>query len=73
MFLLSFLIIPIVAAIVLLFVKHEQRAKDIAIVAGIASLTAAVNIIINNVAAVDFGLNCLYVCYLVWIQTRGKG
>ena len=58
MFLLSFLIIPIVAAIVLLFVKHEQRAKDIAIVAGIASLTAAVNIIINNVAAVD----------LTWLQ-----
>ena len=58
MFLLSFLIIPIVAAIVLLFVKHEQRAKDIAIVAGIASLTAAVNIVINNVAAVD----------LTWLQ-----
>ena len=58
MFLLSFLIIPIVAAIVLLFVKHEKRAQDIAIVAGIASLTAAVNIIINNVASVD----------LTWLQ-----
>lgn len=58
MFLLSFLIIPIVAAIVLLFVKHEKRAQDIAIVAGIASLTAAVNIIINNVSAVD----------LTWLQ-----
>ena len=53
MFLLSFLIIPILAAIVLLFVKHEKRAQDIAIVAGVASLTAATNIIINNVAAVD--------------------
>jgi len=58
MFLLSFLIIPIVAAIVLLFVKHEKRAQDIAIVAGIASLTAALNIIINNVASVD----------LTWLQ-----
>ena len=58
MFLLSFLIIPILAAIVLLFVKHEKRAQDIAIVAGIASLTAAVNIIINNVASVD----------LTWLQ-----
>ena len=58
MFVLSFLIIPIVAAIVLLFVKHEKRAQNIAIVAGIASLTAAVNIIINNVASVD----------LTWLQ-----
>jgi NADH-quinone oxidoreductase subunit M len=58
MFLLSFLIIPIVAAIILLFVKHEKRAQDIAIVAGVASLTAAVNIIINNVAGLD----------LTWLQ-----
>lgn len=58
MFLLSFLIIPILAAIVLLFVKHEKRAQDIAIVAGVASLTAATNIIINNVGAVD----------LTWLQ-----
>ena len=58
MFLLSFLIIPILAAIVLLFVKHEKRAQDIAIVAGVASLSAATNIIINNVGAVD----------LTWLQ-----
>ncbi len=54
MFLLSFLIIPIVAALALLFIKHEKRAQDIAIVASIASLTAAVNIILNNVPSVDF-------------------
>lgn len=58
MFLLSFLIIPIVAAIILLFVKQEKWAQDIAIVAGLASLTAAVNIIINNVAGLD----------LTWLQ-----
>lgn len=58
MFLLSFLIIPIVAAIILLFVKQEKWAQDIAIVAGVASLTAAVNIIINNVAGLD----------LTWLQ-----
>lgn len=58
MFLLSFLIIPIVAAIILLFVKHEKRAQEIAILAGIASLAAAVNIIIVNVGAVD----------LTWLQ-----
>jgi NADH-quinone oxidoreductase subunit M len=54
MFLLSFLIIPIVAALALLFIQHEKRAQDIAIVASIASLTAAVNIILNNVPSVDF-------------------
>jgi NADH-quinone oxidoreductase subunit M len=58
MFLLSFLIIPIVAAIILLFVKQDKWAQDIAIVAGLASLTAAVNIIINNVAGLD----------LTWLQ-----
>ncbi len=58
MFLLSFLIIPIVAAIILLFVKHEKRAQEIAILAGMASLAAAVNIIIVNVGAVD----------LTWLQ-----
>ena len=58
MFLLSFLIIPVVAAIVLLFIKHEKYAQDIAIVAGVASLTAAVNIILNNVGVVD----------LTWLQ-----
>jgi NADH-quinone oxidoreductase subunit M len=58
MFLLSFLIIPIVAAIILLFVKHEKRAQEISILAGIASLAAAVNIIIVNVGAVD----------LTWLQ-----
>jgi NADH-quinone oxidoreductase subunit M len=54
MFLLSFLIIPIVAALALLFIQHEKRAQDIAIVASVASLTAAVNIILNNVPSVDF-------------------
>ncbi len=53
MFLLSFLIIPIVAAIILLFVKHEKIAKDIAIVTSVASLAATVNIMINNVGSVD--------------------
>ena len=54
MFLLSFLIIPIVAALALLFIQNEKRAQDIAIVASVASLTAAVNIILNNVPSVDF-------------------
>ena len=54
MFLLSFLIIPIIAALALLFIQHEKRAQDIAIVASVASLTAAVNIILNNVPSVDF-------------------
>jgi len=58
MFLLSFLIIPIVAAIALLFIKQEKIAKDIAIVASVASLTAAVNIILNTVAGID----------ITWIQ-----
>ncbi|MEY4334595.1 MAG: hypothetical protein RLZZ196_3345, partial [Bacteroidota bacterium] len=47
-------IIPIVAALALLFIQHEKRAQDIAIVASVASLTAAVNIILNNVPSVDF-------------------
>ena len=53
MFLLSFLIIPIVAAIVLLFIQHEKRAKDIAIVASVVSLAAAVNILFIEVPNVD--------------------
>lgn len=53
MFLLSFLIIPIVAAIVLLFIQHEKRAQDIAIVASVVSLAAAVNILFIEVPNVD--------------------
>ena len=58
MFLLSFLIIPIVAAIVLLFIQHEKRAQDIAIVASVVSLAAAVNMLFINVSTVD----------LTWLQ-----
>ena len=58
MFLLSFLIIPIVAAIVLLFIQHEKRAQDIAIVASVVSLAAAVNMLFINVPTVD----------LTWLQ-----
>jgi NADH-quinone oxidoreductase subunit M len=59
MFLLSFLIIPIVAAIVLLFIQQDKRAQDIAIVASVASLAAAVNMLFINVSTVD--LNWLQV------------
>ncbi len=58
MFLLSFLIIPIVAAIVLLFIQHEKRAQAIAIVASVVSLAAAVNMLFINVPTVD----------LTWLQ-----
>lgn len=58
MFLLSFLIIPIVAAIVLLFIQHEKRAQAIAIVASVVSLAAAVNMLFINVSTVD----------LTWLQ-----
>ncbi len=58
MFLLSFLIIPIVAAIVLLFIQHEKRAQDIAIVASVVSLAAAVNMLFINVPTVN----------LTWLQ-----
>lgn len=58
MFLLSFLIIPIVAAIVLLFIQHEKRAQAIAIVASVVSLAASVNMLFINVSTVD----------LTWLQ-----
>ena len=58
MFLLSFLLIPIVAAIFLLFIQHEKRAQDIAIVASVLSLAAAVNMLFINVSTVD----------LTWLQ-----
>jgi len=58
MFLLSFLLIPIVAAILLLFIQHEKRAQDIAIVASVLSLAAAVNMLFINVSTVD----------LTWLQ-----
>jgi NADH-quinone oxidoreductase subunit M len=58
MFLLSFLLIPIVAAIFLLFFQHEKRAQDIAIVASVVSLAAAVNMLFINVSTVD----------LTWLQ-----
>ena len=58
MFLLSFLLIPIVAAILLLFIQHEKRAQDIAIVASVLSLAAAVNMLFINVSTVD----------LTWMQ-----
>ena len=58
MFLLSFLLIPIVAAILLLFIQQEKRAQDIAIVASVVSLAAAVNMLFINVSTVD----------LTWLQ-----
>jgi NADH-quinone oxidoreductase subunit M len=58
MFLLSFLLIPIVAAILLLFIQQEKRAQDIAIVASVLSLAAAVNMLFINVSTVD----------LTWLQ-----
>jgi NADH-quinone oxidoreductase subunit M len=58
MFLLSFLLIPIIAAILLLFIQHEKRAQDIAIVASVVSLAAAVNMLFINVSTVD----------LTWLQ-----
>jgi NADH-quinone oxidoreductase subunit M len=58
MFLLSFLLIPIVAAILLLFIQQEKRAQDIAIVASVISLAAAVNMLFINVSTVD----------LTWLQ-----
>jgi NADH-quinone oxidoreductase subunit M len=58
MFLLSFLLIPIVAAILLLFIQQEKRAQNIAIVASVLSLAAAVNMLFINVSTVD----------LTWLQ-----
>ncbi|MCE2844168.1 MAG: NuoM family protein [Chitinophagaceae bacterium] len=58
MFLLSFLLIPIVAAILLLFIQQEKRAQDVAIVASVVSLAAAVNMLFINVSTVD----------LTWLQ-----
>ena len=58
MFLLSFLLIPIVAAILLLFIRQEKRAQNIAIVASVLSLAAAVNMLFINVSTVD----------LTWLQ-----
>jgi NADH-quinone oxidoreductase subunit M len=53
MFLLLFLLIPITAALLLLFTKKEQTANAIAIGAGLITLVAAVYIIINKTGNFD--------------------
>lgn len=54
MFLLSFLIIPIVAAIALLFIKQDKNAQNIAVFAAFVSFMAALHIIFREVAFIDF-------------------
>ncbi len=53
MFLLLFLLIPILAAIALLFIKKEQYVNAVAIAAGLFTLLAAVNIIMNKTVSFD--------------------
>ena len=53
MFLLSFLLIPIIAALVLLFIKQEGKAQVVAVGAGLLSLLAAIYIITNATGAFD--------------------
>jgi NADH-quinone oxidoreductase subunit M len=53
MFLLSFLIIPIVAAIALLFIKQDAKAQNLAIGASLLSVMAAIHIIVYNISAFD--------------------
>ena len=53
MFLLLFLLIPIIAAIVLLLVKNNQTAQSIAVGAGLLTLLGAVHIIINKTGSFD--------------------
>ena len=53
MFLLSFLLIPIIAAIVLLFIKQDSKAQVVAVGAALLSLFAAIYIITNATGAFD--------------------
>ena len=53
MFLLLFLLIPILSALLLLFIKKEQTANTIAIGAGLLTLLGAVHIIINKTGSFD--------------------
>ena len=53
MFLLLFLLIPIVAAVVLLFIKNINTANSISIGVGILTLLGALNLMISNAADYD--------------------
>ena len=53
MFLLSFLLIPIIAAIVLLFIKQDGKAQLVAVGAALLSLFAAIYILTNATGAFD--------------------
>ena len=53
MFLLIFLLIPIIAAISLFAVKNERNANNIAIGAGLLTLLAAVYLVLNQVNGFD--------------------
>jgi NADH-quinone oxidoreductase subunit M len=53
MFLLIFLLIPIIAAIFLFAVKNERNANNIAIGAGLLTLLAAVYLVLNQVNGFD--------------------
>jgi NADH-quinone oxidoreductase subunit M len=53
MFLLSFLLIPIIAAIVLLFIKQDSKAQTVAVGAALLSLFAAIYILTNATVAFD--------------------
>ena len=53
MFLLLFLLIPIIAAIALLFVKKEQAVNLIAIGSGLLTLASSVYILFNNIGNFD--------------------
>ena len=53
MFLLLFLLIPIIAAIALLFVKKDQAVNLIAVGSGLLTLASAIYILFNNIGSFD--------------------
>ena len=53
MFLLSFLLIPIIAAIVLLFIKQDDKVQLVAVGAALLSLFAAIYMLTNATSAFD--------------------
>ena len=53
MLLLSILTIPFIAAIILLFVKHKEKANYIAIRSSVVIMALAFNIAFNGVANFD--------------------
>ena len=53
MFLLYFLLIPIVAAVLLLFIKNNATSNSISIGAGILSLIGSVYLIVSNIGDYD--------------------